>query len=285
VFAYAFIIVLDIVVLGLSVSVNIFQEFFFGADLFPLLLSVATLIILLLQIVFDLTSENAMTARPVFEIPLLGSFTIVWLVFNSFSTSRYVDLPNCSIFSDEFDGERAWCRNAQALRVVIWIEWLALLSTTLMLTRSAIVEARRGNTSVWHTALSRCRRNNQSRDFLQDASSFYRGSSIFGFERATGSRKSSSRDWFAPADPSIGLSGNLQGERDSAAGSFFGAGAAGLGAFGNGSQSSVPSQQHFQVQTPRSTKGTVVTKTVDGFEIISTGHYFQNEGIWNESGP
>jgi hypothetical protein len=127
----AFIIVLDIVVLGLSVSVNIFQEFFckshparfltclgplmganlmclptVGADLFPLLLSVATLIILLLQcvapvrcspcnintltrfciplpsyhrIVFDLTSENAMTARPVFEIPLLGSFTIVWL--------------------------------------------------------------------------------------------------------------------------------------------------------------------------------------------------------------
>ena len=153
-----------------------------------------------------------------------------------------------------------------------------------MLTHSVILESRRGNTAVWHTALSRYRRNNQSRDFLQDASSFYRGSSIFGFERAHGggSPKSSSRDWFAPAEPTVGLSGDLQGDRDSAAGSFFGAGAA--GPFGNGSQSSIPLQHQFQTQAPRSTKDTVVTKTVDGFEIISTGHYFQNEGLWNKNG-
>jgi len=31
------------------------------------------------RIVLDLTSENAFTARPVFEIPLLGTLTVVWL--------------------------------------------------------------------------------------------------------------------------------------------------------------------------------------------------------------
>ena len=71
-----------------------------GADLFPLLLSIITLVILLLQCVaptlvsstppecspvpcyrvgFDLKSENAFTARPAFEIPLLGTLTVLWL--------------------------------------------------------------------------------------------------------------------------------------------------------------------------------------------------------------
>ncbi|KAF9647642.1 hypothetical protein BDM02DRAFT_3075143, partial [Thelephora ganbajun] len=149
------IIVLDIVVLALSVLVNIFQEFFFVADLFPLFLSIVTLAILLLQIVLDLTSKNAFTARPAFEIPLLGTLSILWLAFNSFSTSRYTGLPNCSVFPDDLSDERAWCRNTQGLRAIIWIEWAALLLTTLALTRISIVQARRGNTAVWHTALSR----------------------------------------------------------------------------------------------------------------------------------
>jgi len=77
------------------------------ADLFPLVLSIVTLTILLLQcvvirsrlapitsaltrhpyilpyyyhsIIVDLTSKNAFIARPVVEIPLLGTLTIVWL--------------------------------------------------------------------------------------------------------------------------------------------------------------------------------------------------------------
>jgi hypothetical protein len=117
----ALIIALDIAVLALSVSVNVFQEFFcespparvrsltsvlinatVEADLFPFFLSIITLVILLLQcvtsvldlstgcsyilptpsfhrIVFDFVSENAFTARPAFEIPLLGTLTIAWL--------------------------------------------------------------------------------------------------------------------------------------------------------------------------------------------------------------
>lgn len=153
-----------------------------------------------------------------------------------------------------------------------------------MLTRTAIVQARRGNTAVWRTALSRYHRSNQSRDFLQDASSFYRGSSIFGFDRASSHEKASSRDWFAPAEPAIRLDDKFDGQRDSSSGSFFGAGTSGLGALGNGTQSAVPLQQQFQFQTPHSTKDATVTKTIDGFEIVSTGYHFQNH-IWNKSGP
>lgn len=281
--AYASIIILDIAVLALSVAVNVFQEFFFVAGLLPLILSVATLVILLLQIAFEVRSENAYTARPLFEVPLLGILCVVWLSFNSFTESRYASLPNCSVFADGDDGELAWCRNAQVLRAIIWIEWLALLLTTLVLSRAAIVEARRGNTAIWHTALCRYDRNNQSRDFLQDASSFYRGSSIFGFDRVSGNRKSSSRDWFAPTEPTIRLSSTLDGDKDSTAGSFFGTGVAGLGAFGGGSQSAIPLQNQFQIHTPHSTKDSV-TKTIDGFEIISTRHYLRNEDFWTSSG-
>lgn len=278
--AYAFIIVLDIVVLALSASVNIFQEFFFKADLFPLVLSILTLVVLLLQIALDLKSENAFTARPAFEIPLFGTLTVFWLASNSFSTSRYTGLPNCSIFPDN---EQTWCHNAQGLRAITWVEWVVLLLTTLTLTRTAVVKARRGNTAVWHTALSRYRRNNQSRDFLQDASSFYRGSSIFGFERAGSGQKNASRDWFAPGEPVIRSSEGTDGQREIAAGPFFGAGSSGLGTHGNGSQSAVPFRQ--QIQTASSTKDTAVAKTVDGFEIVSTGYYFQNEGIWGKGIP
>lgn len=160
-----------------------------------------------------------------------------------------------------------------------------VLLTTLTLTRTAIIQARCGNTAIWHTALSRYNRNNQSRDFLQDASSFYRGSSIFAFDRATGSQKTGSRDWFAPAEPAIRLSDNFCSQRDSDAGSFFGSGATSLSALGHGSQSAIPLRDQFQIQTPRSARSATATKTVDGFEIISTGHYFQNESIWGRAMP
>ena len=107
---------------------------------------------------------------------------------------------------------------------------------------------------------------------MQETSSFYRGSSIFGFDR-NGHQKDLSRDWFAPADPVIRLGDNVGGKRDSATGSVFGVGRAGLGAHGTGPQFTVPLQQQFQ--TPGSPRG--IAKTVDGFEIISVG-YRQDQG-------
>ena len=149
----------------------------------------------------------------------------------------------------------------------------------------SVTKARRGNTAVWHLALSRYRNSERTRDSVQEASSFYRGSSIFGFDKITGHQKNpsmTSRDWFAPAEPTIRLSNNVDHQRDNAAGSFFDTGRAGLGAYGNGTQSAVPLQQQFQ--TPSPTRGPPVTQTIDGFEIVSTGHYFQNEGNWNQGG-
>lgn len=92
-----------------------------------------------------------------------------------------------------------------------------------------------------------------------------------------------SRDWFAPAEPAIRLNDHVDGQKDGATGSFFGAGRAGLGAHGNEAQYPVPLQQQFQ--TPTQARGPVVTKTIDGFEIVSTGYYFQNENNWNQGDP
>jgi len=279
--AYAFIVALDIVALALAVSVNAFQEFFFAADLFPLALSIATLAILLVQIALGLRSKSAYTTRPVFEILLLGALTIIWLASNSFTTSRYMGLPNCSVFAGDLAEERAWCRNAQGLRAIIWIEWAALLVTTLALARATITRARRNNTAIWHTTLSRYRSTKHSQDFIQEVSSFYRSSSIFGFDWVTGHQKdASSRDWFAP-EPVIRLSSRTDSQEDSSAGETpSGAGQAGLGAYGSESQSAIPLQQQFQ--TSSASKGPVVTQAVGGFEIVSTGYYFQNEDRWDQ---
>jgi hypothetical protein len=156
-----------------------------------------------------------------------------------------------------------------------------VLLTTLTLARLSIVQARRGNTEVWHTTLSRYRPSVQSREFIQDASSFYRGSSIFGFG-INGHQKGismASRDWFAPAEPVIRLSDKAGDRMDHAGDSFFGAGKAGLGTHGNGLHSATPLQQ---VQIPSPTRSPAVTQTIDGFEIVSTGYYFQHESNWNQ---
>lgn len=71
----------------------------------------------------------------------------------------------------------------------------------------------------------------------------------------------------------------MDDQRDNGSGSFFGAGTSILGTPGNGTQSAV------SLHHPQSIKDTTVAKTIDGFEIVSTGYYFQNEGIWNKSGP
>ena len=111
---------------------------------------------------------------------------------------------------------------------------------------------------------------------MQDASSFYRGSSIFGFDRTNGHQKGismASRDWFAPPEPAIRLSINVEGH--GVAGSFMGGGRAGVGAYGTGTLPAVPLQQQFQA--PGLARDPEATQTIDGFEIVS-GYYFQKRG-------
>ena len=128
---------------------------------------------------------------------------------------------------------------------------LLVLLTTLKLTRVSAVQARRGSTAVWHMTLFNRNSNAQSRDSVPDTSSFYRGSSIFGFDRMNGHQKNmsmTSRDWFAPAEPAIGTGAK-------------------------------------PVAPLNPTRDPAVTHTIDGFEIVSGGYYPQNGGAWNQGGP
>jgi hypothetical protein len=258
--AFGGVIILDIIVLALSLSVNVFQGFFFVADLFPFLLSIITLAILLLSIVLELTASNPFTAHLAFEIPLLTILTCIWLCFNAFSTSRWSNMPiSCSSIPDEFGDMRGWCKNVQALKALIWMVWVALLLLTSSLLYFAITQAHRGHAQVWRIPLSRYDKSNaNSNQFTTDISSYYRGSSLFDFRLRTsfganrkGKSSLSSRDFFA-SSPVI---------RTSFASSAFGAGKAGVGA-GAGSFSS-----GAVVQSPQSAgyQNRYATDEVEGF--------------------
>lgn len=111
----------------------------------------------------DFSQTNSLFARPPFEIGFLSLLNIFWLgtsallayqffslrpcksiAFNSFSTSRWRHVPMaCSAIPDgalqtfpkptsvtyfiylllEFADERVWCRDVQALKAFVWIEF------------------------------------------------------------------------------------------------------------------------------------------------------------------
>ncbi|KAI5117057.1 hypothetical protein M0805_005296 [Coniferiporia weirii] len=153
---YALLYAVNIVVLALSTRINQFQSFFFVADLFPFGLSIATLVLLSISLLLDLTLSNSFTSRPPFEIALLGILSVFWLAFNAFSTSRWRHVPlACGAIPAEFVPEREWCRDLQALKAFVWVEWVILLLATLFTVRFTIREHARGNTHVWSTSLSR----------------------------------------------------------------------------------------------------------------------------------
>ncbi|KAH9855594.1 hypothetical protein C2E23DRAFT_813940 [Lenzites betulinus] len=159
---HGLLIVFDVIALALAARVNIFQEFFFMADLFPLGLAIATLIVLFFTLVLDLTLKNTPTARPAVYIGLLYVLSILWLAFNAFSTSRWRNIPmNCSSIPEEYADERTWCRDVQALKSFVWIEFVALFFTASFTLRYAITEHRRGHTQIWSGPLSRYVPRNQ----------------------------------------------------------------------------------------------------------------------------
>jgi hypothetical protein len=88
--------VINIIVLALAARVNQFQEFFcmspthtpscilthhrtVVADLFPLALSIITLVYLSLSLLLDLGLENPFTAKAHFEIGAFGLLSVFWL--------------------------------------------------------------------------------------------------------------------------------------------------------------------------------------------------------------
>ncbi|KAF9004649.1 hypothetical protein BDQ17DRAFT_1354438 [Cyathus striatus] len=145
----------DIVVLALAARVNQFQDFFFMADLFPLGLSIATFILLVVMLGLDFALENSYIAHPRIEIPIFVIMSILWLAFSAFSTSRWHLVPlDCSIIPAEL-AERAWCKDLQALKAFVWLNFLLCLFITLFTIRYTMSQLGRGNRHILRIPLSR----------------------------------------------------------------------------------------------------------------------------------
>ncbi|KAF8958404.1 hypothetical protein BDZ97DRAFT_1906502 [Flammula alnicola] len=157
---------IDIVVLGLSTHVNRFQSFFYVADLFPLVLSIISLVLVVLLLTLDLALDNSYTGRPQTEIGVFGVLSIFWLAFNAFSTSRWRAIPfQCNSIPSDFLDERDWCKSLQALKSFVWINFLICLGIALFTLRYSITQYRRGNKHIFQMPLSRYRP--EGSEFLQ----------------------------------------------------------------------------------------------------------------------
>ncbi|KAA1477056.1 hypothetical protein DENSPDRAFT_844218 [Dentipellis sp. KUC8613] len=155
-YIYAAIVLVNVVVLALSARVNMFQEFYFVADKFPLAMSIVTLIISVLMLFLDVGLDNAYTARATFEIGMLSILSIFWLAFNAFSSSRWKHIPmNCFVIPSDYPETRSWCMELQALQAFVWINWTLLFLATLALIRYSVTQAQAGQKHIWTTPLSR----------------------------------------------------------------------------------------------------------------------------------
>ncbi|KXN88685.1 hypothetical protein AN958_06229 [Leucoagaricus sp. SymC.cos] len=156
--AQVFLFAVNIVVLALSARVNQFQEFFFVADLFPLGLSIATLVFLVFLLTADVSLENSYTGRAHMEIGIFGVLSTLWLAFSAFSTSRWQSIPlECNSIPINLSDERTWCKNVQTLKGFVWIEFVTCFTITMVTFRYAATQAGRGNKHIWLVPLSRYR--------------------------------------------------------------------------------------------------------------------------------
>ncbi|KZT40986.1 hypothetical protein SISSUDRAFT_1126868 [Sistotremastrum suecicum HHB10207 ss-3] len=153
---YALLLACDLVVLALSARVNIFQEFFFAADLFPFALSIVTLVVLLSLVMVDLAVYDAVITRPAFELAWLGVLSFLWLGFNAFSSSRWAHLtPSmCRNIPTGYEAEKLWCQEMVALRAFVWIEWVVLFLSFGFLLRYVTMRSSEGDKHIWTTSLS-----------------------------------------------------------------------------------------------------------------------------------
>ncbi|EKM51817.1 uncharacterized protein PHACADRAFT_262179 [Phanerochaete carnosa HHB-10118-sp] len=154
--AYCALALLDSTVLALATRVNIWQQFFFVADMFPLGLSIASLVLILLMFLSSVTFPSSFLARPAAQIGIFSFLSVLWLASNAFSTSRWGGIPMpCSSVPQDYPDVRTWCQDAQALKFFIWILFAGMFCTTLSVTRYVVAQHRHGNRHVWRVALAR----------------------------------------------------------------------------------------------------------------------------------
>jgi len=156
---YALLLLVNTCILALSAHINNFQNFFYRADVFPFALSVVTMVFVFTMICMDIKFKNTVTARPPFELGWLVVFGTLWLASNAFSTNRwkYVTPAICkTIPADaQYAPYRTWCHELQALRALVWVEWIMFLCTFVYLLRWTITQRNSGRSDVWSTAFSR----------------------------------------------------------------------------------------------------------------------------------
>jgi len=153
---YCVIIIPNVVILALSYRVNRFQDYFYFADIFPLTLSAVTLSITVLAFVLDVALDNSPTARPPFQIAMLIIFSVLWLAFNALSSSRWRHLPlNCSVIPSDYPDVRTWCRDLNALKGIVWLNWVVLFLLTLVTLRFSVMQHQNGQKHIWRMPLSR----------------------------------------------------------------------------------------------------------------------------------
>ncbi|KAI0055960.1 hypothetical protein BV25DRAFT_1832723 [Artomyces pyxidatus] len=153
---YGVVIFTNLLVLGLSARVNHFQDYFFVADLFPLALSIITVVLSVLMLLLDVGFNNSFTARPPFYIGLLFVLSVFWLAFNAFSTSRWRHIPlNCSSIPADYPDVKSWCTDLQVLKSFVWINWLIIFLSALFTVRFAMMQHSNGQKHIWRVPLSR----------------------------------------------------------------------------------------------------------------------------------
>jgi hypothetical protein len=99
------------------------------------------------RLALDFALDNSYTGRAQFEIGVFGVLSVFWLAFNAFSTSRWGQVPfHCnsipsgthsywnhynaihSFIVKDFPDEITWCKNLQALKSFVWINFLICTS-------------------------------------------------------------------------------------------------------------------------------------------------------------
>lgn len=146
-----------ITIFALSSHVNVFQGFFYAADRFPFVMSLVTIAILLGVMA---SGRNSKLSRPALELPLLGLLLVAWLGSNAFSTSRwrFITVDDCNSMPVEknpefFKQAKTWCYEIQALRALIWMEWVIFLISFGSLLFFALKHSSSGATHVWTTSI------------------------------------------------------------------------------------------------------------------------------------
>ncbi|EAU86795.2 hypothetical protein CC1G_09920 [Coprinopsis cinerea okayama7 len=153
--SHIFLFLFNIIVIVFATRVNKFHDFFYVADLFPLVISIITLVVLFIMLALDFVTLRSPIGVPLIEGGILGILTIIWLAFNAFSTSRWQHIPTqCNEISLAYPSYRAWCKDVQTLKAFTWVVFVMCLAITLWTLIYSLLQYKNGHKHILRTPLS-----------------------------------------------------------------------------------------------------------------------------------